>query len=247
MQGNTDKCYVLISTSQKMHVNIGTSQIENSKHEKLFGVNIDNKLSFEKHLHIICGKARAKINALRRVAPFMNIEKRRAIMNAFFNSQFSYSPLIWMFHSRLINNKINRLHERCLLIVYSDNQSTFEELLEKDNTVSVHQGNLQFLATELYKVLNGLSPDLMKDVFPLNDDSGYSTRNKRTFKSRNVKTVRHGTDSLAYLAPKIWELVPNEMKNLDSLTAFKTTIKKWKTTNCPCRLCKNYIPQVGFV
>ena len=87
----------------------------------------------------------------------------------------------------------------------------------------------------------------MEDVFPLNDDSGYSTRHKRTFKCRHVKTVSCGTDSLAYLAPKIWELVPNEMKNLVSLTAFKTAIKKWKTTNCPCRLCKNYIPQVGFV
>ena len=63
-------------------------------------------------------------------------------MNAFFNSQFSYCPLIWMFHSRLINNKINRLHERCPRIVYSDNQSSFEEFLEKDNTVSVHQRNL---------------------------------------------------------------------------------------------------------
>ena len=97
-------------------------------------------------------------------------------MNVFFNSQFTYCPLIWMFHSRLINNKINRLHERCLRIEYSDNQSTFEELLEKDNTVSVHQRNLQFLATELYKVLNVLSPDLRKHVFPLNDDSD-STRN----------------------------------------------------------------------
>ena len=82
--------------------------------------------------------------------------------------------------------KINRLNERCLRIVYSDKQSTFEELLEKDNTVSVHQRNLQFFATELYKVLKGLSPDLMKDVFPLNDDPGYSTRNKRTFKPRHL-------------------------------------------------------------
>ena len=103
----------------------------------------------------------------------------------------------------------------------------------------MHQRNLQFLATELFKVLNGLSSDLMKDVFPLNDDSGYSTCNKRTFKSRHVKTVRYGTDSLAYLAPKIWELVPNEMKNLESLTAFKTAIKKWKATNCPFRLFKS--------
>ena len=114
MQGNADKCHVLISTCQKLHVNIATSQIENSKYEKLLGVNIDSKLSFEEHLNIICFKARAKINALGRVAPFMNIEKRRTIINAFFKSQFSYCPLIWMFHSRLINNKINRLHKRCL-------------------------------------------------------------------------------------------------------------------------------------
>ena len=139
MQENIDKCHVLISTRQEMHVNIGTSQIENSKYEKLLGVNIESKQSFEKHLNIICGKAGAKIIALGRVALFMNVEKRRTIMTAFFNSQFSYCPLIWMFHSRLINYKINRLHERCLCIVYSDSQSTFEELLEKDNTVSVHQ------------------------------------------------------------------------------------------------------------
>ena len=70
--------------------------------------------------------------------------------------------------------------------VNSDNQSTSGRAsLKKDNTVSVHQHNLQFLATELYKVLNSLSPDLMKDVLPLNDDSGYSTCNKRIFKSRN--------------------------------------------------------------
>ena len=203
IQANTDKCHVLPSTDQKLHVNIGTLQIEYSKCEKLLGVNIDSKLSFEKHLNITCGKARAKISALGRVAPFMNIEKRKMIMNAFFNSQFSYCPLTWMFHNRLINNKINRLHERCLRKVYNDNQSTFEELLEKDNTVSVYQRNLQFLAIELYKVVNGISPDLMKEVFPLNDDSGYS----------------------AYLAPKIWELVPNEIKAVESLASFKSAIK----------------------
>ena len=77
----------------------------------------------------------------------MNIEKRRTIINAFFNSQFSYCPLIWMFYSRLINNKINRLQKRCLRIVYSDNQSTFEELLEKD-TLDFFISNLGF-CTEL--------------------------------------------------------------------------------------------------
>ena len=53
-------------------------------------------------------------------------------MNSFFNSQFNYCPLVWMFHSRSINNKINRLHERVLRIVYNDFKSSFKNLLEKD-------------------------------------------------------------------------------------------------------------------
>ena len=88
MQGNTDKCHALISISQKLHVNIGTSQIENSKYEKLLGVNIDSKLSFEKHLNIICGKTRAKINALGRVALFV-ISKKGGLNYIKFERPFS--------------------------------------------------------------------------------------------------------------------------------------------------------------
>ena len=88
-------------------------------------------------------------------------------MNAFFKSQFSYSPSIWMMQSRKRNNKINRLHERCLRVTYNDGLSSFEELLERDNSVSVHNRNIQFLAIELYKVFNDICPDIMKEVFPL--------------------------------------------------------------------------------
>ena len=65
-------------------------------------------------------------------------------MKAFITSQFSYCPLIWMFHSRNLNNKINRIHERALRLVYQNNLS-FSELLEIDNSVTVHQNNLQVL------------------------------------------------------------------------------------------------------
>ena len=71
-------------------------------------------------------------------------------MNAFFKSQFSYCPLLWMCHSRTNNGKINRLHEPCLRIIYSDKQPSFETLLEKDGFVSVQNRNLQILASEIY-------------------------------------------------------------------------------------------------
>ena len=75
------------------------------------------------------------------------------LMNAFFKSQFSYCPLVWMFHSRTPNNRINKLHERCLRIIYNNKVSSFEDLLELDRSVSVHTRNLQTLAIEMLRYL----------------------------------------------------------------------------------------------
>ena len=81
-----------------------------------------------------------------------------------------------MCHSRTLNNKINRLHERCLRIIYSDKISTFKELLEKDNSASIHYRNIQALATEIYKVSNGVSPEIMNEIFQLREKSHYNLR-----------------------------------------------------------------------
>ena len=82
-------------------------------------------------------------------------------MKAFIDSQFSYCFSIWMFHSRGINNKINHLNERSLRIVYADNISSFEDLLKKDRSFTIHQRNIQSLAIELFKVKGNLSNNIM--------------------------------------------------------------------------------------
>ena len=93
------------------------------------------------------------------------------LFKAFIESQFNYSPLIWMLHLRTMNNKINRHHERSRRIVYSDQSSTFEELLERDKTFSFHHKNIQNLAIEIYKFENGLSPEIMDSVIHLKENS----------------------------------------------------------------------------
>ena len=113
-QGNATKCHVLLSTDKQVHENIGTAQIKNMQNEKLVGITTDSKLSFDKHIQQICSRTSAKLKALARIAPFMNITKRNILLNAFFNAQFSYCPLNWMFHGRKLNNKISRLHKRYL-------------------------------------------------------------------------------------------------------------------------------------
>ena len=96
--------------------------------KKRLGVKFDYKLTFHSHVSDLWKNASRKINALARVAPYMSISKRHILLNAFFKSQFNYCALVWMCHSRINNTKINRLHERCLRIMYNDKTSSFENL-----------------------------------------------------------------------------------------------------------------------
>ena len=166
---------------------------------------------FDQHITDQCRTASRKIHALARVIPFMNLSKRRLLMNSFFKTQFNCCPLIWMCQSRENNRKRNRLHERFLRVIYNDKQSSFNELLEKDGSVSIHERNLQVLATEMYKISNGLSTPLMKAIFPINRNP-YNLRQNSQFFRLWVNTVYHATESISNLRPKIWDLVPSNLK-----------------------------------
>ena len=133
----------------------------------LLGIYIDNRLNFDYHIIQLCKKARKKLHALAWVFKRTNISQRKLIPNAFIRSQFSYCLLIWMFHSRATEHRINRIHERTLRLIYpNQHQVTFKELLEKKNKiVSIHQRNLQNLATEIYKTKHKVSPGVVNALF----------------------------------------------------------------------------------
>ena len=187
-----------------------------------------------------------KNDALCRISSFMSLEKRRTLMKAFIESQFNYCPLIWMFHSRTLNNKISRIHERALRTVYSDYNSSFNELLDKDGSFTIHQKKVQSLAIEIYKYLHGLSPAILNEVFKVNQTIPYDLRMRNELYARNPKTVRYGTETISFLSPKIWSLMPQNIKDSGSLPCFKKNIRKWKP-NCPCRLCKTFLQHVGLI
>ena len=167
----------IISTKSPEVVSIDRIQITSSTAETLLGITTDSELNFENHLSPICNKVSRKNNALGRIANHMSLEKHCIVMKTFIESQFNYCPLIWMFHSQTINNKINRLHERAVRIVYSDFKSSFEGLFMKDNSFSIHDRNIQSLAIEIYKFLNGLSPSFLDNVFHKNISNSYDLRN----------------------------------------------------------------------
>ena len=102
------------------------------------------------------------------------------------------------------------------------------------------------LATELYKVHHGLAPELMNDVFKKINVT-YNFRNNSTFETRNIKSVYYGSETISFLGPKIREPLPSNIKDSENLNNFKSNIKSWKPENCPCRLCKLYIADIGFI
>ena len=176
MKANADKCHVLLNISNGLTVKTNEVQTKNSQWEKVLGIAIDNDLKFEGRINNI---ASAKIIALSRIAPYMDLPKRNQIMDAFFKSRFSCSPLTWMMHDKKPINKINRLHERYLRVTYNDGISSIE----------------------LCKVFNDICLDIMKEVFLLSTSANYDIRSRFTFTTRSVKTVYYETEYLSYLAP----------------------------------------------
>ena len=164
MKLNTDKCRLIVSgyKHEQVWANIGKDLIWESNDVKLLGVTIDRDLKFDKHVLKLCSKANQKLSALSRMANLLSFNKRRTLFKAFVESQFKYCPIVWMFHSRRTNNKINRLHERALRIVYDDDVSTFDQLLAMDKSFCIHHQNIQRLLIEIYKALHDISGNSLK-------------------------------------------------------------------------------------
>ena len=187
MKNNADKCHLLVSSNEKVTIKIGSHEIANTKREKLFGVHLDRRLSFDYHISQICKKSSRKVYALARVTSGMRLSKKRTLMNAFLNSLFNYCTLILMCHSRENNNKINRLHKRCLRIIYNDKRSSFNALLEKDDSVTIHERTIKILATEMFKVSKNLVLPQMHEIFKLKSRPQYNLRYNSLFSRPLVK------------------------------------------------------------
>ena len=188
-----------------------------------------------------CKKVNQKVSALARIAGILPFQKRHILLKTFIESQFSYCPLIWMFCSGTMNRKINHIHERALRIVYRDYESSFEDLLKKDKSLTFHHRNIHQVAIEMFKVKHDLSPPFMKEIF----DSDVNFR--EYFRRPNVNTVKKGCRSLRNFGPIVWKMLPEKCKSCETLEEFKNSVKTWEPKNCPCELCNRIIPGFGRI
>ena len=176
----------------------------------------------------------------------MSLNQRQTFMKTFIESQFGYCPLIWMLNGRIVNKKINHLDQRILHIVYKDYISSFENLLKRDKSVTIHHRNIQSMAIELFKVKQNLSNSMLSNIFPTRSIS-YNLRSQTDFIRSNASTSQYGLNSMRCFASKVWQMIPMEIKNSVSIKRFKEKIRKWESSSCYCKLCLPHIHNVGYV
>ena len=125
-----------------------------------------------------------------------------------------------MNHNKSINKKINNLHERALRLIYCDHSSNFQELLQRNKSVTIHQKKIQALAIIMYKVVNKIAPTIVSELLSFSCVN-YSLRSGSQFHQTSANTVWNGQKTISYLGPKIWNMVSAEMKQISIFSCFQ--------------------------
>ena len=158
---NHDKRHLLLGTRREAIIEIANTTMQCCKSKKSIG----KKLKSGEHIENIYRKASRKLNAFARLTNYAELPKRCILMNVFLRAQFNDCSVVWVFHTRSQRNKVNRLHERCLKIIYNDKHSRFEKLLVTDNSVCIHHNNIHIPATKMCSSPNGMSLEIMNETF----------------------------------------------------------------------------------
>ena len=138
---------------------------------ELLGIQIDDNLEFNLHISNICRSAANQLNALFRLKRFLGYKEKRILINSYFMVNFNYCPLVWMFSSASSLKKIEKLQKRALSFLYNDYEISYEELLLKSSRATMNVNRLRILCIEIYKTINNLNPEFMRDLFSLRETS----------------------------------------------------------------------------
>ena len=211
-------------------------EIQTSSEVTLLGIEIDNKLNFKKHIHVLVMRAGGQLNFLIRNKKFLNYDSKKVVIESFILANFNYCPLVWHFCSSESMKKMERIQERALRLLLDDYTSDYDQLLIKVTKPTLEIRRLKLLATEIFKTIKNLNAPFMKEVFKLNTRRADTGADRLIVQSQI--SMKYGSYTLRSLGPKIWNKLPSEIKNSENLSTFKTLIKTWSGPKCHCGSCK---------
>ena len=170
------------------------------------------------HIQQICKKAGNHLNALKRISPYISVNHRMAIFRCFILCHFQFCSIVWHFCGVRNTKRMGKIQERGLRFVYGYT-SGYDSLLCKSKMPSLKLGRERNIAIQTYKIINNLAPTYLKELItPIQNSK---------FHLPLFKSTRHGLNSFAYMAPRIWNTLPECTRNATSLQNFKSLINKW--------------------
>ena len=230
MQANPDKFHFMLfsptpTEQQVLHLCDGTSLMSETE-VTVLGLTIDDKLCFSQHISICCKKAARQLNALARISKHLNINSRMAIYNSFIMSNFNYCPLVWHFCSQVNNQKLEKIQERALRILFADYNSSYTELLGRAGTTTLLIQRLHLIALTVFKSLHGLNPPCLNDMFTPKQVP-YRMRDSSLLEQSRCRTTTFGLRSISYIGAKLWNDLPSYLKETTYLSDFKMILQTW--------------------
>ena len=142
-----------------------------------------------------------------------------------------------MFANKCSIDKILKIHKRTLQIVYGVYDESYENLLNRSGDISLHQKHLQYLAIEVYKSLAKLNPGFMWNFFERNH-APYNLRRGDLLLLPPDKSIRYGVNSLAFRGSLLWNNLPPQVKESQTLEEFKNRIRNLRSIRCTCIVCR---------
>ena len=227
---------ILIGTSQrlarcqsKLDVTVNDHKIENSESEKLLGIHIDQCLNFDKHIDYVCKNVTSKISLLCKIKQYLPLQTRKLYYNAYILPVLDYCMTIWGSASKKHLDRLLKLQKRAARIILDmPPDAPSIPLFEKLGWLSIYERSHYNKAIILYKSINGLTPTYITNLFQFNSLENY---NVRSVSNNNMLIKRHNTKtfekSLQYNGPRIWNPLPQSIKNSSSLPSFKNAISKY--------------------
>ena len=188
-------------------------------------------MDFNSHVNNVWKKAGKQVNALQRLTGVLVHKSRMAIYESFVMANFDYCPLVWFFTSRSSISKLEKIQERALRFVLRDSVSCYDELISKAKVDALRVSAVKKMATEIFKILNHISPGYFENYFQKARNS-YSLRD-------NNKLVQpsHGIKSFQCYGAHLWNSLPADIKSALSISQFKGLIRKWSGPDCKWSVC----------
>ena len=239
MEANPDKFQAMflgLDNTDNLTIDIAGNKIAPVNSVKLLGIHIDNELKFDKHVSDICIKASRQINTLKRISKYLNINVKLTIYQSFIISNFTYCPVVYNQCLTKDVKKLEKLNARALSFVYDDFTSTYQELLHQNNKASLHLMRAKTIVELVFKVLNSEAPPINNNFFKLKN-TPYDLRGNKILELPKYKTIKFGKNSFGYQGAKLWNIIPNAIKDFSNFKEFKQALLAWNGPECSCSTC----------